>query len=145
MALKKFAFTDINGVIGGGGSGIYDDKQPPDGSTMKERIKKLKLKYPAHTFHEEKAIDDVQPSGDVFHVKNGKLTKWTKAEIEIRRKKKRKDEIEDEMIRTQAEIDACDKIIGIDMSSKKAEKQEILAKQKQEHNAVSFDKGLSHA
>ena len=139
--LKKFAFIDTNGVIGGGGSGIYDDSQPPDGSTMKERIEQLKLKYPDHTYHEEKATDDIQPSGDVFHVKDGKLIKWTEAEIETRRKKKRKDEIEDEMISTQAEIDACDKITGIDMSNKKAQKQAKLAKQKQEHGLLETVKG----
>lgn len=138
--LKKFAFTDSSGVIGGGGSGIYDDSQPPDGSTMKERIEQLKAKYPDYVYHEEPAKDDIQPSGNVFHVKAGKLTPWTESELKNRAKVKRKSELEEQIIQTQIEIDACDKITGIDMANKKAEKQAILAKQKQEHGSLNKEK-----
>ena len=138
MAKMKFTFTDVNGEIEHG-SGIYDDEQAPDGSTMKERIAALKIKWPTSNYNEWPATDDIQPSGEVFHVKDRKLIKWTQKELEDRAKAKRKIVLEGDMAKTQAEITACDNVSGIDMTQEKARLQAELDEKIAEHNSLSAE------
>jgi len=134
--LKKWAFIDVNGNIGGGGSGIYDDEQSADGSTMKERIEQLKVKYPDWTYHEEPARDKRQPSADIFHVVDGKLVEWNVKELEQREKKERINTIEEDMLDVKKDIDAA---TSLELGDKQTEKQARLDKLIVERDALKTE------
>ena len=131
MAKVMWALVNkATGELDGGGSGIYDNEQPPDGSTMKERIAQLIIKYPDHELKEWPLQGDLQPTAGKHHVVNGNLVDWTAQELKAMADGKELLQVEDQMIDIQNRIDAA---TTLNLADKKTTLEDELAAMQIKH------------